>query len=668
MGEILLDLEEKGIIEGEEPVNIKVLNTTDEPLIYKILVGKDGIWETLSDFNEHKEIMWTPKQKGNYMIIAQAKRESSKKPFDYKVAQSIIVGKNINNLINKLYLDKERLKIGDKLTLEIESNITPLMYRYFISSKNGWQIIKDYSVDNQLTYTVNTAGTFEFLVECKSPDSPNNFDEYKTIEFNVIDFKKPEITDFKCLSKELLINTDLTFEVKGNFDDDRTALYKFIKIDPDGKTYCMQEYSSRRIINFIEKQPGSYKLLCLIRDMYSSNEYDDRAIMVYEVKPYKEIDIKGFTTDLASPQVVGSEILMRAMVEGGNELLYRYKVDGNNSVDSGYIRNPNFLWHAKIKGDYIVTLWVKDESYEGEYEKEVSFSYSIEERRTKPIRITDVIFDKDKNYLINEPVKITVITDSSTTLKYAFVISKDGIEQERISYGDANWVEVIPKEKGEYQLEIMVKDKYSEKEYDTHTVLYFRVKEYVEGRIDHILVPSTGYFLVGDDVNIEVICQNTKETLIKYVTKINGQIVEETDYINGKKMSIVPKCAGKYEIDMYVKSIKCINGFDTKRDIRFYVNDALPVTNTKISTNKTTYKVNEEINFIATNDGGTKVCYEYYIMINGNWTLMQKYSRKNYYTFRPFTAGTYRVLVLTKSHYKKCAYEDYDNFEFKVEN
>ena len=64
---------------------------------------------------------------------------------------------------------------------------------------------------------------------------------------------------------------------------------------------------------------------------------------------------------------------------------------------------------------------------------------------------------------------------------------------------------------------------------------------------------------------------------------------------------------------------------------------------------------------------GSRVCYEYYIMVNGNWSLVQKYSRKSYYSFRPYVPGKYKVLVLTKSYYKKCAYEDYDTFEFKVE-
>ena len=50
------------------------------------------------------------------------------------------------------------------------------------------------------------------------------------IEFKVCDFERPEITDFKCLTKEMVANNQLTFEVKGSFEDDRTALYKFVKI------------------------------------------------------------------------------------------------------------------------------------------------------------------------------------------------------------------------------------------------------------------------------------------------------------------------------------------------------------------------------------------------------------------------------------------------------
>ena len=228
-------------------------------------------------------------------------------------------------------------------------------------------------------------------------------------------------------------------------------------------------------------------------------------------------------------------------------------------------------------------------------------------------------------------------------------------------------VNFTPEQSGEYKFEVKVKDKYSQKEYDCHTIMHFKVKEYVEAEIEYILVPSKGYFLVGDDVEFEAITQNTKETLIKYVTKINGQIVEETDFIESKKIVFTPQCAGKYTIELFAKNRKCKDGFDSKREIKVYVNEAPPVTDTKVLCDKNIFKINEEVTFNASSQGGKEVCYEYYLMRDDNWDLMQRYSRKKYYSFIPFAEGKYRVLLLAKSYYRKCAYEDYYSFEFMVE-
>lgn len=101
----------------------------------------------------------------------------------------------------------------------------------------------------------------------------------------------------------------------------------------------------------------------------------------------------------------------------------------------------------------------------------------------KPIKITELIFDRDKTPLINEVIKLRVSAEGGTDLKYSFLIIKDGKTIESIDFGSNNWVEFIPNEKGNYQLDVRVKDKYSTKEYDVHTVLNFKVREYAEGRL-----------------------------------------------------------------------------------------------------------------------------------------------------------------------------------------
>lgn len=667
MEKLLLELDKISPQDLGEDITIKAIINTEENLLFKFLIGKDGVWETLRDFHEGSQVKWSPKEQGKYMIIGQAKKIDSKKPFDFKSTLNYTIGDDDEKLISNIYTNKEFLNIGEKLTIEVEATKVPAMFRYLISSKEGWQIIKDYTIDSKLVFTAREAGKFEILIECKTPESSNNFDDFKTVAFKVEDVTKPEITNFKCLSKELLAGEELIFQVHSKNCDERTLLYKFVKINPDGKAYCIQDYSSRRMVTYTEKESGKYKLLCLVRDMYSTREYDDRALMVYDVKPYNPVKLKSFTTDLSSPQVKGSKILIKSVVDGGKNLLYRFTIDGNYSEDTGYTRNSSYLWDAKYEGEYIITLWVKDESFKGEYEIKSTIEYVIEEKCNKPAKILDVVLDKTTNYLVNESVNIKVIAEGDTDLKYSFIVYRENKEIERVNYGDANWVNFTPEESGEYQFEIRVKDKYSEKEYDSHTFMHFKVKEYIEAEIEHILVPSKGYFLVGDEIEIEAITENTTETLIKYVTQINDQVAEETEYISNKKIVFTPKCAGKYIIELYAKNIKCKNGFDSKREVKLYINEAPPVTNTTIICDKNKFLVNEEVTFTTSSEGGRETCYEFYIMKDGNWTLVQRYSRKKYYSFIPFSQGNYRVLVLSKSYYKKCSYEDYDSLEFVVE-
>ena len=78
-------------------------------------------------------------------------------------------------------------------------------------------------------------------------------------------------------------------------------------------------------------------------------------------------------------------------------------------------------------------------------------------------------------------------------------------------------------------------------------------------------MPNKNNYLIDDIIDTEVIVQNTKNVLIRYVTKINGYEVEDTGFINNKKLQINPKCSGKYTIDIYAKNVKCEGEYDSKK-------------------------------------------------------------------------------------------------------
>lgn len=635
-------------------------------LFYKFIVGLDGTWETIQDFSLEDKALWIPKEDGKYIIMVQARKENSQRSFDYVSRTDYIIGISKEKLITNLYADKEKYKVGEKLNVYVETSDLSVLYRYWIKEKDKWELVKDYSSENVLVWSIKNVGIQEVLVECKHYDSENKFDDFEKIQFEVVPIGKVDITDFKCLTSELIAGNELIFQVDAVHEDLRLILYKFVKINAEGITECIQDYSTKRIVSFIEKTTGTYKLLCMARDIYSQKQYDDRAIISYKVKPYKEIAIHSFTTDVSSPQICSSEVTLKAVVSGGAELVYRFIIDGNYGEDSGYIRNNEYTWKTKKAGQYKIILWVKDISFDGNYEAQQSFDFTIDEMSNDPVNISEIILDKNGKILKNETLNVKVIASGGIELRYAFNVLKNGVKAESIDYGTCNWVNFTPESGGSYDIEVLVKDKYSYREYDCHSMVHIDAYDFIPSDIDYILMPVKEYYAVGDKVSFEIVSQNSQNTLIKYVLFINGHKIEETDYISSKKYTFLPKYSGIYTVEIYAKNKDSNNEFDSKKDVKVRVSEALPITNTKIQCDKTKVFIKDPVTFSVCNDGGKEVLYEFYLMESKDWNLVQNYSRKNFYTFMPFVSGEYKILVLCKSSYKKCAYEDYDLLEFIV--
>lgn len=681
MSELLITFDKESPSVIDEKINIKVISEEDNSVEYKFLEGAPGernlTWKPIQDFSNKKECEWRPRKSGDYMIMVQYKEKDSKELKNTKINYQIkgIEEKEIlesnkknNKLIKDVIIDKTSLIIGEKINLEVLSSEEEiLLYRFWIKGKQGWEPLKDYSTENKLTYTTTKSGDGELLIECKRPSSKENVDDFTTVIFKVKEQPLIEVNAFECLTENLLINEELIFKVGVNCDKSRTILYKFLRVDTNGRITCIQDYSTKNIVSFYEKQKGDFKLLCYVRDIFSNKQYDDRACMMYNIKPYDEIKIRNFSSDLNSPQVAGTNITFKSSVIGGKEILYRYIVEGPVAEDTGYIRSRSFNWEAKLDGEYKIILKAKDISFDGEYEDIKELNFKIDKKGERPVNILDIFSSKTRGCIKCEPINIKVKAEGGTSLKYSFIVYKDGKEKERSNYGITNWVNFTPEESGEYQVEVRVLDKYSSKEYDVHDFVYFKVKDYQEAEIDYVLLSQKEIYLVGDLIELETIVQNTKNILLRYVTKINGHEVEDTGFIESKRLRVKPKCSGKYTFEIYAKNTLCNEDYDIKKEVSLYVHEATPVSNTKVKIKNKNIVVNNEVTFEVTSEGGKEVCYEFYIMEKGNWVRVQSYSRKNYYTFVPFSTGSYRILVLSKSYYKKVNYEDYISLEFEVE-
>lgn len=681
MSELIITFDKESPALIDETINIKAISEGNEDLEYKFLEGMPGernlVWKQIEDFSDNSVCKWNPKNPGEYMIMVQARDKSSgstnsrrsKYIINDMGEKGIIEVNNKNSkLIRDVAIDKTTLILGEKINLDVlsEDDEELLLYRFWIRGLQGWELLKDYSTENKLTYTTTKVGDEEILIECKRPSSVNNIDDFITIKFKVNDQPVLEINSFSCFSESLLVGEELIFKVGVNYEKTRTILYKFLRVDLNGRISCIQDYSTKNTVSICEREKGKYKILCYVRDIFSNKAYDDRAAIIYLVKPYEEIKIRSFSSELSSPQLAGNTVSFKSSVIGGNEILYRYIVEGPVAEDTGYIRARNFSWDTKAEGEYKIILKVKDISFNEGYEDSKELSFKIDKKGEKPVNILEINSSKTRGCIKGEPINLKVKADGGTQLLYSFVVYKDGVEKERSSYGTMNWVNFTPEDSGEYEVEVRVIDKYSSREYDAHEYIFFKVKDYQEAEIDYLLLSEKEFYLVGDTIETELITQNTKNVLLRYVTKINGHEVEDTGFINSKHVKIKPKCPGKYTFEIYAKNILCKDEYDVKKEVSFYVNEATPVTNTKIKSDVLEVIAGKEATFEVSSEGGKEVCYEFYMMEKGNWIRVQPYSRKNYYTFLPYRSGDYRMLVLSKSYYKKVNYEDYTDLEFTV--
>ncbi|KEH98493.1 triple tyrosine motif-containing protein [Clostridium massiliodielmoense] len=670
MNEIIIGCCEKSPKHKNRRITIEILSEPEDDLLYKFIVGYDGTWETLKDFGREKQIVWQPRKGGKYIIMVQAKKENSDKALDYVSKKEIFLKDHNERLIKNIALDKYKLSIGEKLHIKVEMNNETsdegLIFRYMINKNENWLLLKDYSLEKNFVWSANIPGKYEILVQCKHVNSDKNFEDAMKVGFEVNKVEELEINNFKCLNEGILKDEELVFEVDSKCDEGRTSLYKFVKLDEQGKVTCLQDFSTKKTLSYTESKSGKYKLLCLAKDMYSPKKYDDRAILYYKVKPYADVKIESFSANMSSPQIVNQNIEFNANAIGGKDLRYRFLIEGEENQDSGYIKDSFFNWKPTKCGKYKVSLWVKDISCREKYEAIREIEYKIDEIPREPVKITDILVNKREDLLIGQNVKLKVMAKGGMKLSYSFIIKKDGNQVERIVYKQHSYLNFTPKEEGKYEIEVRVKDKYSRKKFDASSIVSLNVYKYIPGRIDYILVDPKEYYLIGEQIVVNVITKNTKDILLKYSLSINGHTVEKTDYIKSDRYILTPRCSGKYTIKVYVKNEKSNKEFDNAREITMEVKEATPIRNTILKCDKVEFFCNEPITITAEGDGGKDVIYEFYLMEKGEWNLVQTYSKKEYYSFIPFSKGMYKVLALCKSSNKKVSYEDYCMIEIKV--
>lgn len=669
MNKIEIILEKDNVDYENSPVNIIVKSNEDEELLYKFLCGHGGKWTTIKEYGKESCCIWSPTESGEYTIMVYAKSPSSSKSFDY-CCRAEYITKDLNKIvrIKGISLNRDKVIIDEPLAITVDCTGEEVLYR-FLKVKDGEEtLLKDYSSENYFNLIPKDVGDIKIVVQVKNKGSISMYDSEESIEFYVWRREAVKIQNLMFITKDLIVDEELIVDVDIQYSDKKNVLYKCIKIDEKNNIEVVQEFSSKNVISFKESKAGKYKLLVAVKDMYSGNEYDDRALINYEVKNYKTVRMESFIADVISPKSVESDINFRVICEGGKSLRYNYKISREDGYEyeTGFIKDDTYCWKPTEIGTYKIRAYVKDQSYSGEYEDSNEMEFVIEEHERREAKILDILKTGGHEVKVGNYIQYKVMSDNNKGNLFAYRVSCDNEVILETPYRSDTIFRYSPEKVGKYSVEIMVRNKFSDNEYDAHDFCYFNAYLFVPCKIDKIISYCNETPTPGDKIIFETIVFNAKEAVIKYDIRINGFLVEESDYTSNKKFSITPKCGGLYNIDVYSKNENSNERFESKKSVYFKVRDVSPVYNVEVQCDVEEKRVNCPITFNASCEGGRSVNYQFYIDEGGEWKLVQEYCRKSYYTFIPFKRGQYRLMVLCRSANEVKAYEDYRIIEFEV--
>jgi len=384
----------------------------------------------------------------------------------------------------------------------------------------------------------------------------------------------------------------------------------------------------------------------------------------------------GIGFSLESPQSKNKEIRISLNDNSGKNLLCKYLVGsgGKWNALSDFASDKTVSWIPIEPGCYTVMAQIKEEDSKKSFDY-VSKAEFIIEDKAKAERLTDksranideLNIDKKKPYVINETIQVYVkASGGSGDYLYSFIVRKDGKQLEEMQYGFCRWVNFTPETAGTFEIEARVKDVDSTRYADNVQKMHIVVLEYAPAKIDYIIIPPKQY-VVSETVAMEAIVQNTAKVLLKYILKIKDNVIEETDFVESKKYEFIPECSGVYSVVILAKNVISDALYDSKNEMRVKVEEAHPIRNTKIKHDKENIICGESVTFSVSFEGGKGVLTEFYMMSEGAWRLVQSSGEKYYYTFMPYSKGSYKILALTRSQNNAVPYEDYDIYTFKID-
>ena len=231
------------------------------------------------------------------------------------------------------------------------------------------------------------------------------------------------------------------------------------------------------------------------------------------------------------------------------------------------------------------------------------------------------------------------------TLKYYFIVYKDGTKVKTRSYSTKNTFTYTPTEAGTYKAKVYVKDADGTKVYKTSGKI--KVTEGAAITVGSIKADKTSAN-TGEKITWTAAASGGSGTLKYYfVVYKDGTKVKTRSYSTKNTFTYTPTEAGTYKAKVYVKDDAETKANKTGGAVEVTAGAAIAISS--IKANKTTAEAGESITWTAAASGGSGTLKYYFIVYkDGTKVKTRAYSTKNTFSYTPEEAGVYKARVYVK--------------------
>lgn len=548
------------------------------------------------------------------------------------------------------------LLTGENITLSATANPSSdslYKFAYRDDSTGQWITVKDYGVENKVTFKLDKAGSYRFVVHVKHKTSSNDYDSFDFIDKNIN--KKEKLLSFD-VSGNMSYGSNITISAKAESKD---ALYKFGIRNSKGEWITIQDYSTKNTINYKIDDTGDLRIVVHVKNKLSPNEYDD-----FDFKDFVVGDFKSKLTsfDLNGEYFVNSTINISATSSPTAESLYKFAIrdpQGNWITIKDYNSVNSMSYKFTKGGDYRIVVHTKHKNSSNEYD---DFDF-------KDIKVTETKsslseFKVGGYSYIGRNVDLSAKATPSNSTLYKFAIRKpDGVWETIKDYNSTNSFSYVPNEPGEYRFVVHVKSNGSSQEYDD-----FDFKDVVikDTKADIVSFNVIGENYIGNTLNINALSNPSKDVLYKFAVRDpQGVWTTIKDYGKETNTKYYLSKPGEYRFVIHSKYYESPNEYD---DFEFV---DIKVGASKSTINQFEVKgdpyVDRTLSISAKATPSDKTLYKFGIRKpDGTWVTIKDYSNSNSMSYIPKEEGNYRFVVHVKHVDSPHEYDEFDFKDFNI--